>query len=197
MCSVPCYGFRFITKITISLGMLLAENHRKTDECWLKSEFIVPISRCLETASGWHWFIFSVGSPKFQAFPVLLLYHPWHVVSHPHDGDTAAVAECFVTFEGPNWQMVGGLARPMFLDIKGCLPNVWTKWGISCISNGRICQNLHLLTPKPLHLPLSCDDSVLRYHPIPQYIHPDSVIWPIFHSTSDRDPIERIAESLF
>lgn len=84
VCSMPCYGFSFITKITISLGMLLAANHRKIDECWLKSEFIVLISRCLETASGWHWFIFSVGSSKFQAFPVLLLYHPWHVgFSHP------------------------------------------------------------------------------------------------------------------
>lgn len=117
--------------------------------------------------------------------------------SSSHDGNTAAMAECFVTFEGQNWQMVGGLARPTFLDIKGCLPNIRTKWGICWISNGRICQSLHLLTPKPLHLPLSCDDSVLWCHPIPQYIHLDSVIWPIFHSTSDMDPTDRIAESLF
>lgn len=40
--------------------------------------------------------------------------------SSSHDGSTTAMAECFVTFEGQNWQMVGGLARPMFLDIKDC-----------------------------------------------------------------------------
>ena len=82
--SVLCYGFSFRNKTTTSLGMPLAANNRKTDEHWLKNEFIVLKSRCLEIASGWHWFIFSVGSSEFPAFPILLLYHPRHVgFSHP------------------------------------------------------------------------------------------------------------------
>lgn len=61
--------------------------------------------------------------PGFSCPSALPSMTRW-LFSSSHDGNTAAMAECFVAFEGQNWQMVGGLAIPMFLDIKDCLPNI-------------------------------------------------------------------------
>lgn len=84
-------------------------------------------------------------------------------------------------------------ARTMFLIIKGSLPNIWIRWGICWVSNYRGCQSPHLMIRKPIFLPLFHDASLLWS----QSVRLGSVVLPIFHSISDRDPADRIAESVF